>query len=1759
MSESNPGGTTPAEKWGLKQIWAEVRRRAGERLGRLHLEERPRPEEEIRRRLALEHVAFVHQQLGGDDWETEGLDETIKITQKMAKWLVEEGSRDKNYSMDKDGGMSEGDGKSIEGLKREERIKQKKIVTGREIAIRAARDLYFGAAASGLAYRGPGPAEDEYYMGEKKGRTVEAIERVLGQNTLEGELFRMVQECHETYFGWVKEIQYMGGDLRDAMDKGWHFSHWDYQRLWVEAVAEEGAEAEFMLKVAEVEREAKEKKQPLSFREAMMKVRKEAGVPVPKYTWFAPEKNRYRQVEPYRLLEDRFVNVFEKRGAIKLVWDAEKRVGVRQANRWMDWAKRYDGKSLEEVRGAAREDLRENKLDKEMKRLLRGQRLEREVEKVVEGVRQVREAAIRAIEFRGGLVKGRELTVDGMRLYEEDSRGEKRWKKYECKVDDKHLVEMNDWTRQLAAMVRAMAAIPRVYRKGLGKAVLPGNDGSGLTVMFDVDVRGPWSNDAPWVKKGIEADGTSDLRELSLGTWEEEIGELKREMFYFLRHEAENAGITLDEYLEKKGEWRFEEEVLSRALKQAVKAGVSLEGKTVKDVVKGVDLEKIRHEVAGEVDSMMVDVAVMDQALRRARDLGMKVEDKNLDEVLGKIDIAGIRAEILQEIERHREWFWKRELKSLGRIEKEGTRSRRARWNKYGIDILQGPTWPEAIRKTGLVGLEEMAENQYRKAMGARSENMYQLRLMINSAWRVFDVGEGSNRVLDEEFGFPLNFVRRQPEKMEAYLMHDVIFPRQPNNQYNEKFFGFLESGPGAYRLETLLEADYAAGKIPYAAQRAEEVSIHSGSVGEMVNRFTEFIKRRWLMTKEIIHPLLAKILQRQAEGMNELNRLGKTERLEGEVGTKWLRQCGMIIPGWDQIRDTKPWQKAIFWSGELNRDYRYFLLKDYGNLAQRVRFRNWSRDDFGDMHYIVETAHLSDDERQMLRTWQENVEAIRIGEDPRRQEVAGMTEVQRKKFLEFETKAKLDAVDRVQRAEARDLVEDVTRALARKSGVKNRLGLIDNEIEMLDPRLRSDTSPELTGEKINYEVVVTHWLRRIGDTADFGRIEIQDEKEWRLLDDEERAILNPNVENVEGLSFKDREAERERLMATLVDSSRTRSAVAYDQTTGGWAYMPGLWVMTQEGENKGRLMIGGEQIESELRPMNVGELAMLKVWRRREIQRQMGDANRIGDDILRRTRAGRYEQTMGLGEVRGMLTGEKIRMPLPKKIERGEPLYGDYRYYELLFESPRGGAAMYHKFMPFIGLENPSDVMAVMDWAVKNKCKVYGVKFKNGDTVWPMEGFGDDAWLQYRLQHYVGVGKGRGGKFYVIDPEVRKRAEQELKKVKERLIKEGFNEPVDDVVIPNAAGMLPVFVYQIGDEWNAEEGAYVPTFKNRLIVDASEDNAFYGSVGMHIAFGDMSYDVEWQRSKRHDLPDTLAAVYDAFTYLVTQTFRLNPRRVAIRFWDYDDEQVAAITAGKDEIGIGPGRVGIPTVLETVIARFLRLDGFDLSFGLLKKVSRLFRNLGPRVGPPMNSYFETLSRSGWDSQELIATQHLIGATAEEGRETRAEKYWEGVEEKTAKGLGTQEAAGTAVEAIKEGLGEVPGGNLLVRPLTWAARMVYGQTVRSGLIVGGISVAGAVPLAANLMGAGQGVLSVLGTYLPVWMGVLGAGGVMGGAAVAGFGIGVLAWHIPRVFSGQYQSDFSRGFPLPRKKPIGDSYLDLSEDAKATNEGRAKRGF
>lgn len=1754
MSEINPGGISPTERWGLGRIWEGLTKRMGEQLGERRPEKRQKPEEEIRRRLALEHVTFVHQQLGGDEWERQGLDEAIEVTPKMMGWLAEKGGKDKYFSMESEGEIGE-----VEDLEGEERIKQRKIVTGREIAIRTARGLYFGAAASGLAYRGPGPAEAEYYMGMKKGMVVEAIERVLGENTLEGELFKTVQEAHETYFGWIKEIQYVGGDLRDHMARGWHFSNWKYQRLWVEAIAEEGAEAEFMLKVVETEGKAKEAGQPISFKEAMSKVRREANVPVPKYTWFAPEKNRHGQVEPYRLLEDRFINVFERKGAIKLVWDAEERVGVKQANKWMDWAKRYDGKSLEEVRGVAREDLRENRLDKEKKRLLKGQRLEREVEKVVGGVRQVREAAIRAIEFRGGLAGGGELTVGGIRLYEEGTKGEKRWKKYKCRRDKEYVIEMNDWTRQLVTMVRAMATIPRVYRKGLAKAILPRGDGSGLTLIFDVDMKGPWSNDVPWVKKGIETDGTNDLRELSLGTWEEEVGELKREMFYFLKHEAEDQGMALDDYLEQKGEWRFEEEVLSRALRQAVKAGLSLEGKTVREVVKGVDLEKIRQEIAGEVESMAVDVAVMDRALKQARALGIRVEDKNLDEVLGKIDLAGIRVEILREIEQHREWFWKRELKSLGLVEKEGTKSRRARWNKYGIDILQGPTWMEAMRKTGLVGLEEMGENQYRKAMAARSENMYRLRLLINSAWSVFSVGEGGDRVLDEEFGFPLNVVRRQPEKMEAYLMHDVIFPRQPNNQYNENFYGFLESGPGAYRLEALLEADYAAGKVPYAAQRAEEVSIHSGSVGEMVNRFTEFIKRRWLLTKEIIHPLLAKILQRGAEGMNELNRLGKTERLEGEVGTKWLRQCGMKIPGWDQIRDTKPWQKAIFWAGQLNRDYRYFLLKDYGNLAQRVRFRHWSRDDLGDMHYVVETVHLSDDEREMLRIWQKNVDAIRSGEDPGRQEVAGMIEAQRKKFLEFEMKVRLEAVDRVQREEAGDLVEDVTRALARDGRVKGRLKLTDDDMELLDPRLRSDTSPELTGEKINHGVVVMHWLRRITDTADFGRIEIQDEREWRLLDEEERAILNPNVEKIEGLSFKERERERERLTAVLVDDSKTRSAVVYDQATGNWVYMNGLWVMTLEGEDKVRLKVGKEELESELRPLNSKELAMLKVGRRRELQRQMGDVSKIGGDILRGTRVGRYEQTMGFDKVREMLRGEEVRMPLPKKIERGEPLYGDYRYYELLFESPRGGAAMYHKWMPFIGLENPSDVMAVMDWAIKNKCKVYGGKFKNGEVVWPMEGFGDDAWLQYRLQHYVGVGKGRGGKIYVIDREVRRRAEQELRKVKERLIREGFNEPIDDVVIPNAAGMLPVFVYQIGDEWNAEEGAYVPTFKNRLIVDASEDNAFYGNVGMHIAFGDMSYDVEWQRSKRHDLPDTLAAVYDAFDYLLTQTFRLNARRIAIRFWDYDDEQVAAITPGKDEIGIGPGRVGMPTVLETVIARFLRLDGFDLSFGLLKKMSRLFRNLGPRVGPPMTSYFEYLSRFGWDRQELVAAQHLIGAMAEEGREVRAEKYWEGVEEKTAKGLGTQQAAGTAVEAIKEITAEVPGGGLLLRPLTWAARMVYGQTVRSGLIMGGVSALGAVPLATNLLGAGQGVLSVLGGYLPVWMRALGAGGVMGGAGAVGFGIGVLAWHIPRVFSGQYQSDFSRGFPLPRKKPIGDSYLDLSEDAKATNEGRAKRGF
>ena len=1750
MSEFSPGGINPTERWGLRRIWEEIGRRVGEGLGKRQTKEKPTPEEEIRRRVALEHVPFVHQQLGGDEWERHGLDEAIEVTPKMMTWLVEEGARDKYYSMDKGAEATEENLKNTERLKVEERIKQKKIVTGKEVAIRAARDLYFGAAASGLAYRGPGPAEDEYYRGMKKGRVVETIETALGENTPEGELFKVVQECHETYFGWVKEIQYMGGDLRDAMDKGWHFSNWRYQRLWVEAVAEEGAEAEFMLEVAKVEREAK-----LSFREAMAQVRRNARVAVPRYTWFAPEKNRYDQALQYRLLEDRFINIFERRRGIKLVWDAEAGIGVKQANRWIGAAKEYDGMTLSEVRDVAREDLR----TKDKRRWLRGQRLEREAEKIVEGVRQVREAAIRAIEFKGGLVDGSELTVDGIRLYGENARGEREWKKYECKRDKEYIIEMSDWTRQLVAMVRAMATIPRVYRKGLGKAILPRENGRGLTVMFDVDVRGPWSNDVPWVKRGIEADGTNDLRELSLGAWEEEAGELKREMFYFLKHEAEDQGMTLEAYLERKGEWRFEEEVLSRALQQAVKAGVSLEGKTAREVVKGVDLEAIRQQVVGEIDNMAVDVAVMDRALRQLRALGMKVEEKNLDEVLGKIDLAGIRAQVLREVEQHREWFWKRELKSLGPIEKEGTRSRRARFNKYGIDIVAAPTWLEAIRKTGVVGLEEMAENQYRKAMGARSENMYQLRLMINSAWRVFSVGEGNDRVLDEEFGFPLNFVRRQPEKMEAYLMHDVIFPRQPNNQYNEKFFGFLESGPGAYRLEALLEADYTAGKVPYAAQRAEEVSIHSGSVGEMVNRFTEFIKRRWLLTKEIIHPLLAKILQRAAEGTNELNRLAKTERLEGEVGMNWLRQCGMKIPGWDQIRDAKPWQKAIFWRGYLNRDYRYFLLKDYGNLAQRVRFRNWSRDDFGDMHYVVETAHLSDEERQMLQIWQRNVDAIRSGDDPRKQEVVGMTEVQRKKFLDFETKVKLDAVDRAQRAEARDLLEDVARGLARDNRVKSRLRLSDDEVELLDPRLRSDTSPELSGEKINYKVVVMHWLRRITETADFGRIEIQDEGEWRLLDEEERAVLNPTVEKVEGLTFIERERERERLMAVLVDDSKTRSAVAYNQTTGVWEYKNGLWVITLEGEDRVRLAAGREEVESELRPMNSGEVTMLKVWRREELQQQMGDVRRIGDDIVKNTRAGRYEQTMGLDKVREMLRGEEIRMPLPKKIDRGDPLYGDYRYYELLFESPRGGAAMYHKFMPFIGLENPSDVMAVMDWAIKNKCKVYGVKFKNGGVVWPMEGFGDDAWLQYRLQHYVGVGRGRGGKFHVIDREKRKLAEEELKKVKERLIREGFNEPIDDVVIPNSAGMLPVFVYQIGDEWNAEEGAYVSTFNNRLIVDAGEDNAFYGSVGMHIAFGDMSYDVEWQRSKRFDMPDTLAAVYDYFTYLITQTFMFNKRRIAIRFWDYDDEQVAAITPGKDEIGIGPGRVGMPTVLETVIARFLRLDGFDLSFGLLEKMSKLFRNLGPRVGPPMTSYFEYLSRYGGDKQELVAAQHLIGSTSEEGRGERAEKYWEGVEEKTAKGLGTQQAAGTTVEAIKEGLAEVPGGSLLVKPLNWAARMVYGQTVRSGFIVGGLGAAGAVPLAINLLGAGQGVVSVLGGYLPVWMRVLGAGGVVGGALVVGFGMGVLAWHIPRVITGHYQSDFSRGFPLQRKKPIGDSYLDLAENAKATYEGRAKRGF
>ena len=1608
----------------------------------------------VRAFLMEKHTEYVHQQLGGDEWEKNDMDAKIRITPEMVKWLVEHGMPDREYEAPTGS------------------------VSAKDVAIRTARDLYFGGSESGLAYKIPNRPAEKYIGGLDKAAVIKAIEQVLPKDTLEGRVFRMAQEFHEVYFGPVTGLQYLQADLR-KVDKVWYFSDVNHSDEWAEVLAEERAEAGFIKKVEDLEESG------LSLVEAMKAVKERGLATALKYTWFAPERNVWGQIEPYRLLEDRFFDVFMKKSGVRMMFspdtklaDVKKKIGV---------ARGYDGLKLGEIAVAARAKL--------VKEGWGGEKLEQEVARQVEVTGEIRAAVGRAIEFRGGIGNEKQAPMaDEVRVKEV----------YRCNSDNEYVLETSAWTRQLVAMLRAAATIPRVYRDGLAKAILP----EGRAIIFEAKRKGPWSGREPWVKPNVEIwEGENDARLLDFKEGDE-TEDLQDKLLY-LQGMADEAGVSLEELVRDRR--------------------VSREGATA--VVEQI-VDEVRRKKAEETG---------------------KAANQILD-----IDIV---AEVARVMEEQKERISQPEIELLRNAPKaEGTRSRRARWNKY-YDILQAPTWLEARRLENSLTFADFVENQLRKGQGHRSEMMYQARLLSMTALVDYKVGEGDRGVWDEDFGFALNAMRRQPAKMEALLTHDLVFPRQVENQYNENLWGFLLAEMGAYRKEALLEANYGAGKAPYAAQRAAEVAMHTASTPEMVNRFAEFIKRRWILTKEIEHPLLQKILIRGAEGMSELNRLEKKGRLGGVVEEKRLATCGIALPGWDQIRDAPTEGKAVFWLMHLDKAGLYYLFHDYGAFPKEGPFSHWGPEEIFEAVYYVATYLPEEIEakegvmikpRDILRQWQANVDARR-GEDRARRMTDGMSREERKWLLGWEHKVRLEAVDRVQRYAARALRDELGRWLARDNRLKVKLKPIEQFV--LDPTLpgtKDFLGKEKRGGRISHEVYKMELLKRVVEILGTGRVKI----DGRLVtkDDEDVKVLDPNAERIPGMRFKERVRRRDELLAALVDNKRVSMVVGYDQNDKP-IEKAGLAVFTRYDE-------AGAKDLPRVRWLDERELAILHPTLKGGLQRQVsGETEAIERFFLRR-----LEKTSGLNDrekrwlgsmmalAEPVLRGEQVRMPLPETIKPGDPLYNDYELMRFIFEFPRGGAAQYHKWFPFVGLENPSDFMATADWTVKSRVKVYGVRFegdaakelerrvKDPDTIekledgarvfYPADSFEPMNYMKMRLHLFTGIGKGLEGRFKPIEKD-------RLKVMQERLgmVEELLGEQVDGVMIPNTPGMLPQIVCQFGDEFDPEEREYIPTFEHRLIIDASDDNAHYGSVAMHIAFGDMSYDDEWLQSKRWDAPDTLAGVYDRFTYGAAQAIRHDPERIKIRFADEPREEVAARIPTIFELGARLGEEGLPSIGEVLVANFLKVGKHDFSFGVLPKIAkRFFRNFLPKVGAPIQSYYKTLEANGWDHVEVVALAHLEGVTPERARDYRGQMWWEGVLEKTAKGFGTEKMSETTIKAL-EPLLQASG---LGRLASWAGQMIYGQTVRSGLVFGGI-------------GLWKG--AAVGTLLGV------PGAVVGGfiGALAGFGSGVLIWHGPRALFGQYKTYFSSGWPVLLREPIHDSFVDVAEDAKQTLEGAAKRNF
>lgn len=1775
--------------------------------------------ERFRRLMAAMHEPWWHEGLGGASWERKGKDEKIELTETMMEWLVKAGSPNEVFSIKdqaKAKDISKEDFAKLTIAERDDLLDKDGKVSARDVAVRVARHLYFGGSEKGLSFWGlKNQTSGEVIYGTEKKAVVEAIKNILDKDDGKDYLiFVTAHEFHELYFGVLKNLQYVQGDLREEMGEGYYIPDEEYHKIWVEMLAEEQTESGFMVEVEKVE-----KNQKVSLGEAMRIVRQERRVATPKFTWFAPERNNYGQAEPHRLWEDRFFDPLKKRGSVKMMWDARERVRVTEVKKWVKVAEKHDGKRLEQIKDESEREITE----------------------------KVRRAVMRAVEFRGGLDNGEQLDVDKVRLKVEVNR-KKVEVRYRCRDDDKFVVEMSDWNRQLVVMLRAAAIIPRVYKKDIARAVVPLNNGEGATVIFDVDRKAPWSDRVPWVKdRGLTNEGEQKVEVLDRAQMEakEALEDAKWDMYWNLRQDAREKGKTLGEFLEEVEEGRawIEDEVNERVFRMARDRKVKLsdetgkeksmealigemplqakrkasgdlerdeQGEVVMETREGI-LGELRMKVKQEMDNLAIDEEFNLKAAELAKKSGGEMTQENAaewgeklalsqgykddkDETSGKVTLDKV-AKMKRDLGRQlgskpkRRWFWAVELKPLEGATSEGSKFRRARWNKC-YDILQMPTWLESRRKGESGTFGQYIENEVRKAQAARSEGMYKLRMLMNTALTVFEIGEGDKAVYNEEFGFALNFVRRQPDKTEALLSPDLVFPREVANQYNEAVYGMVRAEPGFYRLQALLRANYAAGTVPYSAQRAEEVSLHTGSVPEMVLRVNEFIKRRWLLTKSIEHPLLAKILQRGKEGMNELIRLEKLCRMGGLVELERLRQCGMTIMGWDQIRDTKPWQKAIFWRMHLDRDQLYALLHDYGSLTdEEVPFRNWSRDKLGDFLYILATEKLDETGREVLRKWQINVDRIRAGEKTRR-EIEDFTKDEVEWFLKFDNELMLKAVDRVQRVEAEALRDDLIRILARDP----RVGLTRTEREVLDPRGHSDTAaPNVLGEKINYEVWLNNMLSRVVERGRLGYILVDD----AMLTEEELAVLNPAVEKVGELSFRERLNRREELLSVIADPKRTKTVVSF--SVGVKISEPGVWVRLRKGE------VGGDERYRGLRQLNDVEMGGLDVrGRERLVAEKLASVR--GEVLGGIDRASRYRELAmnDFAGIREILLGRRTRMQLTFPPQRGTE---DFEYYENwfrpMFESPRGGAAMYHKWMPFIGLENPSDVMAVMDWVVKNRYKVYGVKF-NGEVAaelkemvknkkveenavriledesvvfYPMYGFGALNFMELRLEHWVGLGRGRGGGYKEIGKEKREKAERYLRIAKTLLAKQGVIEP-EEITIPNKPGILATFVGQMGDEWSSEQGEYVPTFKNRVVADASEGNGFWGNVMFHLAFGDMSYDPEWLKSIRWDAPDTLAAVYDRVTFLIADLIKIDEDRLRIRFDKEKDHEVALRTPSAFELGAGLGEKSQPSILSGLLWGWnigVEINGREYNFGL-RRLAYALREIGWRMGQPITSHLRGLEYLGWDDVVVEAVGRLVAATEEDAFLYRMIKFDQGLKGEAEEGVGSPEANKLSADILSKIpiLGTGWGGVLKDQAL----RLFYGQTVRAGVIAG---MMGAIP--GGVAGAGLGFSLAVGSVGVGWgLGVAGVTGLLGGGLVGTLSglVFIPVWHGARVLFGKYRRYYSEGWPVPLQgwsmdlpllghvRLLGDklpwdnvhtSAIDTTKNAQATAEAAAGRMF